>query len=650
FNSALAYTDNNGNTTDANGKPLAPTNSVKFVGQNPAAPVTVTGATSGLTPQDISTLPNVSNPAVTAPVINFNGGNNANVDGSTVATVGDLRNMGWVVSTSKGNNYSDVVRSSNVVDFVGANGVTVTGETVNGKRVITIAGGGNGGNTVTAGNNVNVTTNTTNHPNGTSSVDYTVNVPTAPITTNANGSVNVPSTSGLANATDVANAINNAGWNAQANGANGTLVKPSDTVSFNNGDNINITKDGNNFTVSTAKDIDVKGNLTVAGNTTLGNINVKPNSTVNMGGNTITNVAPATNGTDAVNLDQLNATKVQVVAGTNVKVDTATKADGSTTYTVHSGVTVNGGSNVYGNLVDGDDTSVKPSANGKGVEVVVNKGNVAPTGKGDVTFNATNGTVATVDQVANAINNSGWDIQGNKVHTTVVEDVATGVQDVANATTTGATNIVKPTTQVNFVDGDGVSATVTKVVDKDGNEVRQDIRFNSPMLYKDKDGNIITGNPNDADNPNAVKSNTVVMKGGEPIQIQEVSSGVRDVVHNYKNIHDAVMDSDRNGTTTNAANIGDIRGVAEGIHNRIDGVVDDANAGISSAMAAASLPQAYLPGKSMLTGGVASYNGEGAVAVGMSKLSDNGRWVLKLHGSADTRGNVGGAVGAGFHF
>lgn len=79
-------------------------------------------------------------------------------------------------------------------------------------------------------------------------------------------------------------------------------------------------------------------------------------------------------------------------------------------------------------------------------------------------------------------------------------------------------------------------------------------------------------------------------------------------------------------------------------------MADDANAGVSSAMAMAALPQAYLPGKSMLTGGMATYNGEGAVAVGFSKLSDNGRWVLKMSGSADTQGNAGAAVGVGFHF
>ena len=83
---------------------------------------------------------------------------------------------------------------------------------------------------------------------------------------------------------------------------------------------------------------------------------------------------------------------------------------------------------------------------------------------------------------------------------------------------------------------------------------------------------------------------------------------------------------------------------------RIGDVEDNANAGTSAAMATAALPQAYLPGKSMLAGGIATYNGQSAAAVGVSKLSDNGRWVIKANGTADTQGNFGGAVGAGFHW
>ena len=83
---------------------------------------------------------------------------------------------------------------------------------------------------------------------------------------------------------------------------------------------------------------------------------------------------------------------------------------------------------------------------------------------------------------------------------------------------------------------------------------------------------------------------------------------------------------------------------------KIGEVEDDANAGISAAMAMSSLPQAYISGKSLISGGVGTYNGESAVAIGFSKLSNDGRWVMKINGTADTQGNAGGSIGAGFHF
>lgn len=78
--------------------------------------------------------------------------------------------------------------------------------------------------------------------------------------------------------------------------------------------------------------------------------------------------------------------------------------------------------------------------------------------------------------------------------------------------------------------------------------------------------------------------------------------------------------------------------------------MDDLEAGISGAMAQAAIPQAYIPGKTMIAGGMGTYNGQAAAAVGISKLSDNGRWVFKLQGSADTRGNAGASAGVGMHF
>lgn len=67
-------------------------------------------------------------------------------------------------------------------------------------------------------------------------------------------------------------------------------------------------------------------------------------------------------------------------------------------------------------------------------------------------------------------------------------------------------------------------------------------------------------------------------------------------------------------------------------------------------MAIAGMPQATIPGKSMMAAGVAAYQGQAAIAMGVSKLSDNGRWIVKLSGTANTRGKVGVAGGVGFHW
>nr|WP_281285700.1 YadA-like family protein [Halomonas halmophila] len=108
---------------------------------------------------------------------------------------------------------------------------------------------------------------------------------------------------------------------------------------------------------------------------------------------------------------------------------------------------------------------------------------------------------------------------------------------------------------------------------------------------------------------------------------------------------------------TDAANVGQLQELNQqfnqqigGLSNRIDDVEDYANAGSASAIAAASVPQAYLPGKSMVSAGAGTYSGESAVSVGVSRLSENGRWAVKLNATGDSQGNFGAGVGAGFHW
>ncbi|WP_448680719.1 YadA-like family protein [Pseudomonas nicosulfuronedens] len=77
---------------------------------------------------------------------------------------------------------------------------------------------------------------------------------------------------------------------------------------------------------------------------------------------------------------------------------------------------------------------------------------------------------------------------------------------------------------------------------------------------------------------------------------------------------------------------------------------DILSAGIAGAMAMATLPQPYSPGASMAAVGLGNYRGQGALAVGVSKISDNGKWVTKLQGSTTSQGDTGVSVGVGYQW
>ena len=86
------------------------------------------------------------------------------------------------------------------------------------------------------------------------------------------------------------------------------------------------------------------------------------------------------------------------------------------------------------------------------------------------------------------------------------------------------------------------------------------------------------------------------------------------------------------------------------LRNEIRATQRDANAGTAGAMAMSGMPQAYIPGKNMVAASVAGYEGQNAIAIGYSSITDNGRWVMKLTGSANSRGSVGVTAGAGFQW
>ena len=200
--------------------------------------------------------------------------------------------------------------------------------------------------------------------------------------TNNNGKAVAPTTNGVATTDNVAKAINESGWNVVSSNNGGSVtgtqaskkVSPGDTVTLSAGKNIVLDQTDKQFTYSLNKDVDLTkdGSLTI-GDTKVNNdgltITGGPSVTktgINAGNKKITNVAPGTDDTDAVNVKQLKAAKTEVKAGNGVTVaKTQDATDGHDIYTVSStGATgntdpskVEGGKNT---TVTGDGTAATP--------------------------------------------------------------------------------------------------------------------------------------------------------------------------------------------------------------------------------------------------------------------------------------------------
>ena len=107
-------------------------------------PTQITGVGSTLNTKSVDTTPQGTAPGTTpnttpANLVDLEGTADAPVNKNAAATVGDLQNMGWVVSAKDGNGYKDVVKNANVVDFKGGKGIEITGKTLtDGTREITV--------------------------------------------------------------------------------------------------------------------------------------------------------------------------------------------------------------------------------------------------------------------------------------------------------------------------------------------------------------------------------------------------------------------------------------------------------------------------------------------------------------------------------
>ena len=145
--------------------------------------------------------------------------------------------------------------------------------------------------------------------------------------------------------------------------------------------------------------------------------------------------------------------------------------------------------------------------------------------------------------------------------------------------------------------------------------------------------------------PEAKGKNSVSIAGGSTDggRNNTVSVGSKGNKRTISNVAPGVLNSD-------AATVGQLKAGLNNVHGKLDEYKKDSRAGTASAMAIGNLPQSTIPGKGMVSLGGGFYDGESAMAIGLSKMSDDGKWVVKGSASYDSQENAGAAVSVGFHF
>ncbi|OOF85595.1 hypothetical protein BKG93_04290 [Rodentibacter ratti] len=322
---------------------------------------------------------------------------------------------------------------------------------------------------------------------------------------------------------------------------------------------------------------------------------------------TITNVAAGritATSTDAINGSQLyiiadklskdiNAAKVKVVGGEGVTVASNSDANG-TVYTV---------------TVNTNNTAIKIDTSGN---ITANTGKITPADDaGKVAAQNEKGAkLATVDNVAESINSAGWVVNTGKAADQNSFDTA--------ASNHQATKI-SAGSKVNFQAGKNME------VKRDGENIiyatSDNVSFNTVTVGNTK-----------------ITNDGVSIVNGPSMTKDGIDAGG----HRITNVKPG-----RPGTT-DAVNMQQLRDATINIHNQLNKMDKRRKAGHASGLAVAGLMQAYREGQSAVTAGVAQYQNQTAVAVGYSRIADSGKYGVKAAFTANTQGEVGGTLSAGY--
>ena len=441
------------------------------------------------------------------------------------------------------------------------------------------------------------------------------------------------------------------------NGDSGStnVEKLGSTVTIKGDDNITTEASGDQVTVKLNKDIKV--NSVKAGDTTINNDGLKitggPSVTkagIDAAGNKISNVANGdlnANSKDAVNGSQLYEVKKLASKGWNA---TATKKEGSTgevsgteVANVAPGATVN--------YIAGD--NIKLEQNGINFTISTTKDlkaeNVTAKTVNTTTINlgeGDNSTPITVVSGKDAAPNLDGKTPnrmnfGGETIATLSDGLKFGanVGDVYGAKLNSQINVKGADSNTNWSEFDGGDNVMTNI-DKSGNvrvAIKKNLKVESVTANKFTAGDTV------------IDSNGVTIKNGPSMTKNGIDAGNKQIT----NVAPGRIAAD----STDAVNGSQLHEVKADMNNKINklnGQVNKlgkrVNAGTASALAASQLPQAYIPGKSMVSVAAGNYQGQNAVALGMSRISDNGKIIIRLAGTSDTQGKVGVAVGAGYHW
>ena len=484
---------------------------------------------------------------------------------------------------------------------------------------------------------------------------------------------------------------------AEAIGAGETLTLKADK-------NLAVKREGKNVTYGLASEIDVNS-VKATNSVTIGSGDNATKITSNDKGLNLAGKDGAATNINNVKDAELNSTSKQAVNGsqlyaTNQKVAGLEGTVNNLGDTVNNlGDTVN---NLSGELNKGwslqangkdvtavtsgkgvnfasadDSVTITPEVDSNGiakVNLTVNTANVIDKNKGSIKEAATDpkadkagqvtvtgtpvqkadGSMETQDE-ANAR-------EGNKLAT--VENVVKAINSAATFVKVADSQevITASTADDNGVavkSGDTVTHTAGKnlKVKRDGKSVTyalaQDIDVNS---VKATNGVTIGSGDNTTTITSDDKGLNLAGKDGAATNI----NNVKDAALNSTS-KQAVNGSQLHATNEKVANLGTTVNNLSNVINHHAGAIDSldrkvnkhskqARAGIAGANAAAALPQAYTQGKAMVAAAAGTFKGQNALAVGYSRISDNGKVILKLQGNANTSGDVGAGVGVGYQW